>query len=344
VNATVLMSGVAPSLPVDSEDDNDAVSETNPASTTAESGRASPVMSELSEVVPEQAAQIKPRLSFDQMSVQSDAVSQFSTDSFGYNSSGTPSNVNTSSSPSPRKRVSEIIRRDLWSKDESVVETALAELAEKAASAQSYRNGIARTGGILAIVRAMEQNIDSDKIQMAACHALEKLALDTENELAIGEVGGVDAILGAMMAHFTNEPVQEAAWSALWNCTCGNACDTMTIDTQGGMAAIVSCMKQHADNAIVQTNACGSLTNLCLDNDERLEALVAADGFVAIAGALQRHWSNPVVRNEASHAMTSLLEKHEQAYSEVNDETETSVIDEVVIEEEEEFEEEIVEE
>jgi hypothetical protein len=144
----------------------------------------------------------------------------------------------------------------------------------------------------------------------------------------------VEAILGAMMAHFTDSAVQEAAWSALWNCTCGNACDTMTIDTQGGMAAIVSCMKQHVDNAIVQASACGTLSNLCLDNEDRLMALAAADGFGAIAQAMQRHWKDPVVRNEASHALYVLLEKNANQHADSYVETVEIEDDEEVVEEE----------
>lgn len=214
-----------------------------------------------------------------------------------------------SASGQARKRISEMIRRDLWSSEEKVVEDALAELADKAASDSQYRNAIARTGGILAIVRSMEQHDSCPGIQVAGCRALEKLALETENELAIGEVGGVDAVLAAMMQHVGNAFVQEAAWSALWNLTCGNACDEMTTDTEGGMHAIVACMKQHSYHPEVQRNACGALTNLCLQNDDRLRALADADGFVAIATALQNHWDNETVRKEASHALTSLLEK-----------------------------------
>jgi hypothetical protein len=274
-------------------------------------------------------------VSFDQLSAHSDSISQFSADSALATMPGGASYLGTG--PSPRKTISEIIRRDLWNSDTAVVEAALYTLAEKAEAHISYRSNMARAGGILAIVRAMEQHSGHGGIQIAACRALEKLALDTENELAIGEVGGVEAVLGAMMAHFTDSKVQEAAWSALWNCTCGNACDTMTIDTQGGMAAIVSCMKQHIDNPVVQVSACGTLSNLCLDNDDRLTALAEADGFSAMAQAMQRHWHNPVVRNEACHAMVVLLERNANQH----DDTQQTEDEEIMVEEQV-FEEEVL--
>lgn len=48
---------------------------------------------------------------------------------------------------------------------------------------------MARTGGLLAVVRCMEEYAHTVDIQIAACRTLEKLALDPENELAIAEVG-----------------------------------------------------------------------------------------------------------------------------------------------------------
>jgi len=253
---------------------------------------------------------------------QSSVHSECSTESFG----------NTTNS---KTRISEIIRSELWHKDDAVVQAALQHLAEQAGADSNCSTVIAKQGGILAVVRAMEQHIDSARIQIAACNALETLALDTEHELVIGQVGGVEAIVSAMMAHLSHPSVQEAAWSALWNCTCGNACDIMTgMDTQGGLSALVSCMQEHLGNADVQANACGALTNLCVAHEGRLEALVQAGGVVAVATALQRHWRNERVRREASLCMTLLLEG--QATN-VDDEGSCSVIDEVVVLEEEEM-------
>jgi hypothetical protein len=280
--------------------------------------------------------------------------SNLSTATTSGGSSTTSQNNNTSSSISPRRSISDIIRHDLWNPNEMIVEQALQQLVEKASIHNSYRNAIARAGGILAIIRAMEQHINHVGIQIASCMALEKLAIDTENELAIGEVGGIEQILGAMMAHYTNGKVQEAAWSALWNCTCGNACDTMTIDTTpGGMTAVISCMKQHVDNVAVQISACNTIMNLCYDNNERIQLLMEADGFGAIVQAIQTHCQNEAAKNEMSYILCSLLEKnvkkhyilqqqqqkqHERNNNEVNNRSDDD--DEL----EEEYEEEVLDE
>jgi hypothetical protein len=214
----------------------------------------------------------------------------------------------------PKKKLTEYIRKDLWNrkKPELVLE-AINAVAEAAIQPES-RSAIARAGGLLALIRAMEDHVNDVAIQIAACSALERLALDPENEIAIAEIGGVDAVLGAMMCHFKNAELHEAAWSTLWNLTCVNSAEEMTIDTAGGMQAIVSCMKQHINNPMVQKNACGALTNLCLHSEARLEALSDAGGFVAISSALQKHFKNPEVRKQASFALTSLLESHAGQY------------------------------
>lgn len=129
--------------------------------------------------------------------------------------------------PQPRKettmrKMTQLIRKDLWSNDPLQVESALQYLGKIASDPEKVAL-IARTGGLLAIVSSMEQHTMHAGVQVAACSALEKLALDADNELAIGEVGGVEAIQGAMLTHFGDDRVQEAAWAALWNLSCGGA-------------------------------------------------------------------------------------------------------------------------
>lgn len=213
-----------------------------------------------------------------------------------------------------RRALSQIVMFDLWSPDERVVESGLNQLTMDASRDPEARSTIARTGGILSIVRCMHTHKESSAIQIAACRTLEKLALDTDNEMAISEVGGISAVYGAMMGHFDCSDVQEAAWSALWNLSCLDIGNNPMIDHAEGVSAVVSAMKRHMDEPKVQKNACGALTNLCLNNETRLEALVKSGGIVAIASALETHWNDPGVRDEASHALTQLLAASSSAY------------------------------
>ena len=210
-----------------------------------------------------------------------------------------------------KKTTADIIRNDLWSSDLTTVLGALKHVTNEAGSDKA-RSIIARTGGLLAVVRAMDSHSTDSQVQVAGCQALEKLALDSDNEIAIEQVGGVDTILTAMMGHMMDASVQEAAWAALWNLTCTNASKDMpTLDAPGGMAAIVAAMREHMSSPAVQKNACGALANLCQNNPKRMDAFAKANGFGVIAMALQRYWNyndDTDVRAEACFAMTALCE------------------------------------
>eukprot|EP00977_Amphora_coffeiformis_P017817 scaffold5946_cov169-Amphora_coffeaeformis.AAC.1 len=207
------------------------------------------------------------------------------------------------------KPLRDLLRRDLRSPDEAVVERALQQITIDCFYDQSARSLIARTGGLLSIIGAMEDHPENPRIQIAACQALEKLALDAENERAVSELGGIDCILGAMMSHFDNIRVQESSWSALQNLTCSNALTEMTFDsTDGGMTMLVRAFEQHASNSAVAMHASATLANLCIPNAERTEHIVAADGIVTLAKALQQHWSDEVARSEISHSLERLCE------------------------------------
>jgi len=209
-----------------------------------------------------------------------------------------------------RKRMSTLIRVDLWSRESVVVESALRYIhAEATANDGNARSTIARTGGLLAIVSAMENHLSVASVQIQACRCLETLALDADNEMAIGEVGGIEAVLLGMIQHFDDESVLESAWAALWNLSCCSSAESLmsAVDSLGGMDVLVQCMTRHSTSAPVQANACGTLANLCIQQEARIAALVEAGGLVAIASALQQHWEHPDVRKEAGYALTSML-------------------------------------
>jgi hypothetical protein len=208
------------------------------------------------------------------------------------------------------KPIAELIRRDLWSSDPAVVEWTLQLITVEVFADPDARSLIARLGGLLAIIGAMETHASLYRVQVAACQALEKLALDDENEMAIARVGGVDAILAAFLGHADNVAVQAAAWGALSSIT-GDFVETdIAIDSVGGFATLLRFMKRHDQNAIIQGNACRALASLCQGNETRLQALVAVDGIVAVAATLQAHWNDPDTRREASNALSAFCSAH----------------------------------
>jgi hypothetical protein len=206
----------------------------------------------------------------------------------------------------PPKNLNEILKDDIFSKDVKVVENALRNLAQKADDDLEYRAHIVQSGGILSVVRAMEQNAHNARIQVLACRTLEKIAQDRENRLSVGEVGGVEAVVGAMSEHMSDEAVAEATCSALLILTSeclGNQVSTET----AALDVIVSCMRRYARNTLIQETAYRTLANLCLEDKEKLIALSQMGGFVVMSAALVLHWDTPKVKNEAVSTLAQLF-------------------------------------
>jgi hypothetical protein len=212
------------------------------------------------------------------------------------------------------KSVAKLLRRDIWSQDNSIVLAAIEKLGQEAEQGSHQRASIARYGGLLAIVRAMEMNANHVPIQVAACVALQKLAMDAETQLAIAEVGGIPAIAGAMKAHIEDLEVQKAACKTLLILTSRlgdeNSSSTSSIDptnADGVVSAISACMTKYVGQNDIQANGFGALANLCLDDRERLMELSKAGGLTAMTMALQSPWENKTDQHEAISTLSILL-------------------------------------
>eukprot|EP00977_Amphora_coffeiformis_P014896 scaffold4244_cov167-Amphora_coffeaeformis.AAC.9 len=207
---------------------------------------------------------------------------------------------------SPPTNLNKILNENIFSKDLSVVEGALRTLTRKADDDLEYRAHIVRSGGILAVVRAMQQNVYQASVQMLACETLQKIATDKENRVAVGEVGGVEAVVGAMAEHMDEEVVAESTCEALWVLTSNCPQNQLSIET-AALDVIVSCMRRYAKNPTIQEKAFQTLANLCLEHEEKLVALSQMGGFVVMSTALVLHWEHPTVKNEAISTLAQLF-------------------------------------
>lgn len=207
---------------------------------------------------------------------------------------------------SPPTNLNQVLKEDIFSQDLEVVERALQNLAQKADDDLEYRAHIVRSGGILAIVRAMQQNVYKSKIQVMACKTLEKISTDRENRVSIGEVGGVEAVVGAMAEHMAEENVAEITCVALWKLTSDCPSNQLSIEA-AALDTIVSCMRRYAKNPTIQEKAFQTLANLCLEDEEKLALLSQIGGFVVMSTALVIHWENPKVKNEAISTLAQLF-------------------------------------
>ncbi|KAG7372478.1 Armadillo/beta-catenin-like repeat protein [Nitzschia inconspicua] len=225
-------------------------------------------------------------------------------------SSGEGSASSQISSETSKQRISEILRRDVWSRDSGVVQVGLEELAKKAKQGRKYRAHIVRCGGIMAITRTMEINADDDSVQIACCKILEHLALDPETQSAICEMAGISLIVRSMQDHADNSEVQEVACSALATiCRREEAEDIKDSirEAHGAVYTLLTSMTRYSDNRHIQAKAFAAIANLCMESRERLAELSEAGGIMTMTLALQKQWENKTEQHEAISSLSILL-------------------------------------
>lgn len=212
--------------------------------------------------------------------------------------------VSTTSSEKDSKRVAEILRKDIWSRDAKVVGDALASILTEASKGSKYRAKIIQCGGIMGIVRCMESHANVESVQLAGCKALHRMAIDANTQVIIGEMGGIATILDAMKNFPTNAPVHRAACAALGNITRHRG---TTDEAEGAVPVLCASMTQHPTDTHVQSKAFGTIANLCMDNKDRLRELSDAGGMLAMTMALQQPWPSKKEKHEAISNLSILL-------------------------------------
>jgi hypothetical protein len=214
------------------------------------------------------------------------------------------------SSESSKTRIAEILRKEVWGRDVSVVESALQELDKEAANGSRYRAHIVRCGGVMAIMRTMEMNTEYEAIQIPCCRTLEKLALEPETQAAICEMEGIPLIVRTMQEHADSVAVQEAACATLATICRRQEEDNVTDpmkEANGAVLTLLTSMTRYADNGRIQAKAFAAISNLCMESRERLAELSEAGGIMTLTMALQRPWENKNEQHEAISQLSILL-------------------------------------
>ena len=228
-------------------------------------------------------------------------------------SGGSRGAASATSSEKDSKRVAELLRKDIWSRDAKVVEEALDSIVIEAAKGAKYRAKIAQCGGIMGIIRAMESHATVEPVQSAGCKALHRMAMDASTQVIIGEMGGMATILDAMTTFPRNIEVHMAACAALATITRHRG---TTDEAKGVVPVLCASMTQHPKNMHVQSKAFGTIANLCMDNKDRLSELSEAGGMLAMTMALQQPWPSKKEKHEAISNLSILLRclaEHEEA-------------------------------
>jgi hypothetical protein len=128
------------------------------------------------------------------------------------------------------------------------------------------RAKIADSGGIPVMISAMQQHVDSLRIQEDACAVLRYVTADDTRKGLLAEFDGVSAIVSSMNRHTGSLILHEHACSCLHGFAVKDNSSVRCITAADGISAIVSSMKRHDISATVQEHALATLAVLAHEN------------------------------------------------------------------------------
>jgi len=115
-----------------------------------------------------------------------------------------------------KKRIQEILWNDLHSCDMHVVCFAMEELRTIVVNEPASRKHIMRLGGVMAIMRTMEEYFEVEVIQYLCCVVIELLsAMEPDARKLVSEIYWIQLIVRSMQDQADSDRVQEAGRSAL---------------------------------------------------------------------------------------------------------------------------------
>jgi hypothetical protein len=225
-------------------------------------------------------------------------------------SQGDSSATSQLSSESSKQRMTEIIRKEIWSRDALVVRGALDELSREAVKGYKYRFHIVRLGGIMAVMRTMEMNGGDEAVLASCCKILGVLSLEPENQILVCEMEGIPLITRAMQDFPDVVQLQEAGCTSLATICrrqeSESANDVMK-DTNGAVLTLLIAMTKNPNNSRIRAKAFSAISNLCMESKDRLAELAEAGGIMTLTMALQKSWDDMNEQHEAISNLSILL-------------------------------------
>lgn len=129
---------------------------------------------------------------------------------------------------------------------------------------EAGRTAVARCGGILAIVAAMNIFKEETKLQLFACSSLYYLSFEIRRRERITASGGAKATINAMKLHFDNAELNMHGCRTLRNLasTKSSHCIRERIKEYGGVSVIWAATENHANDPTVHFWASKALAKL----------------------------------------------------------------------------------
>ena len=206
--------------------------------------------------------------------------------------------------------ISTLVTEGLWDDDPRVVEDALTKVANLSygnANAGPNRVTISLTGGLLAIVKALQKFSKDPEVQAAGGRALQNLALDQNNKSGIASSGGINMLVKAMKEFPNHEGVQLGGCGTFQNLIWGNDGNRLQILKAGGIPVLVNAINQHADATELLEWACGAVYLLSVGEKEVRDALFEHHALSAVATALENNRGEGGLLEKGRNALARLL-------------------------------------
>lgn len=188
--------------------------------------------------------------------------------------------------------------------DVEVQSQALAAVRNLCAKDEEIRVLFANSGGIDAIIGAMQCHRNDTTIQERGSWVLSILGANNENKMYIGENGGIDVIVRSMCVHPDDAGVQEKALRALWTLSVAKELRFPIVEVNT-ISATVAAMQAHSEDAAVQEKGCGILTNLAATSSQLKVQIVKEGSLEAAVMAMVLHGENEMLTERA----VSLIKK-----------------------------------
>jgi hypothetical protein len=215
-----------------------------------------------------------------------------------------------------KKRILEIVHRELREDSTVSVREKLSELADfcydrEAPDARGpNRMVLDQAGGHTLILHLMAKHGNDAGVQNEGLRALQNPAADDSGGRCerLADAFAVEQVLTGMMkfSEQKHRPVQKHGCGVLLNLSLGSLVVKKRIVAVGGVAALVSAMKRHAECKDIQLWTCLALEDL-VELPEGKKAIWEASGGSAIFGALEKHRDDEDIKTSAKATLKALM-------------------------------------
>jgi hypothetical protein len=185
---------------------------------------------------------------------------------------------------------------------------------------RACQDDVVASGGLDAVLKAMENHVESPEVQLEAIGALEKISTSNEQNTAyLCSHGGLEAVVQAMSRHVEQQHLQERGCRVLMNAIACSADIQAKAVSAGGIQAVLQAMKTHLHAAALQEVSCRALKELAAYNAGNQDDIYTHGGIQTVLRTMELHSSLAsiqvagcgVLRN-----MTACSATHQEAVAE----------------------------